>query len=152
MTDRSIAPRIAERSSASAVGETSAGLDLQQISQRLDRLPLSRFHAGVLVLTSASLLFDTVDSGITAFVLAALRTTWHFDVQTLGVVSAIGLSGYLVGSLSSQGKSLLFVLSDSVLLIAFLAVARFGPSTRGRRLEETSLGAVAYQPGSSALI
>jgi MFS transporter, putative metabolite:H+ symporter len=99
LTDRSIAPQIAERSSAYALGETPAGLNLQQISQRLDRLPLSRFHVGVLVLTSASLLFDTVDSGITAFVLATLRTTWHFDVQTLGVVSAIGLSGYLVGSL-----------------------------------------------------
>jgi putative MFS transporter len=75
-------------------------LNLERISRRLDRLPLSRFHAGVLVIASVSLLFDTVDIGITGFVLTILRTIWHFDVRTLGVVSAIGLSGYLVGSFS----------------------------------------------------
>jgi len=45
-----------------------------------------------------SLLFDTLDTAVTGFVLASLRTVWHFDAKTIGVVSAIGLSGYLVGS------------------------------------------------------
>jgi putative MFS transporter len=35
---------------------------------------------------------------VTGFVLASLRTVWHFDAKTIGVVSAVGLSGYLVGS------------------------------------------------------
>ena len=35
---------------------------------------------------------------MTGFVLASLRGTWHFDAKTIGIVSAIGLSGYLVGS------------------------------------------------------
>jgi MFS transporter, putative metabolite:H+ symporter len=73
-------------------------LTLGEISARLDRLPASRFHAKILIVAALSLLFDTLDTAVTGFVLASLRTTWHFDAKTIGVVSAIGLSGYLVGS------------------------------------------------------
>src|ERR1700756_1809804 len=73
-------------------------LTLQGVSDRLDRLPASRFHAKILIVAALSLLFDTLDTAITGFVLASLRSTWHFDAKTIGFVSAIGLSGYLVGS------------------------------------------------------
>jgi MFS transporter, putative metabolite:H+ symporter len=73
-------------------------LTLGEVSDRLDRLPTSWFHAKILIVAALSLLFDTLDTAVTGFVLAALRTTWHFDAKTIGVVSAIGLSGYLVGS------------------------------------------------------
>src|SRR5882724_6650326 len=73
-------------------------LTLGEVSDRLDRLPASRFHAKILIVAALSLLFDTLDTAVTGFVLASLRTVWHFDAKTIGVVSAIGLSGYLVGS------------------------------------------------------
>ena len=73
-------------------------LTLGEISDRLDRLPPSRFHAKILIVAALSLLFDTLDTAVTGFVLASLRTTWHFDAKTIGTVSAVGLSGYLVGS------------------------------------------------------
>lgn len=73
-------------------------LTLGEISDRLDRLPPSRFHARVLIVAALSLLFDTLDTAVTGFILASLRTAWHFDASTIGIVSAIGLSGYLVGS------------------------------------------------------
>jgi MFS transporter, putative metabolite:H+ symporter len=73
-------------------------LTLGEVSDRLDRLPTSWFHAKILIVAALSLLFDTLDTAVTGFVLAALRTSWHFDAKTIGVVSAIGLSGYLVGS------------------------------------------------------
>jgi len=73
-------------------------LTLGEVSDRLDRLPTSRFHAKILIVAALSLLFDTLDTAVTGFVLASLRTTCHFDAKTIGVVSAIGLSGYLVGS------------------------------------------------------
>ena len=73
-------------------------LTLGEASDRLDRLPASRFHAKILIVAALSLLFDTLDTAVTGFVLASLRTVWHFDAKTIGVVSAIGLSGYLVGS------------------------------------------------------
>ena len=73
-------------------------LTLGDVSDRLDRLPASRFHARILIVAALSLLFDTLDTAVTGFVLASLRTVWHFDAKTIGVVSAIGLSGYLAGS------------------------------------------------------
>ena len=73
-------------------------LTLGEASDRLDRLPVSRFHAKILIVAALSLLFDTLDTAVTGFVLASLRSVWHFDAKTIGVVSAIGLSGYLVGS------------------------------------------------------
>ncbi|MEP6574540.1 MAG: MFS transporter [Gemmatimonadota bacterium] len=76
-------------------------LSAEQVSDRLDRLPTSRFHAQILVIAAVSLLFDTLDSVLTGFVLATLRTTWGFGVGTIGWISALGMSGYLVGSLCS---------------------------------------------------
>src|SRR5579864_4547255 len=73
-------------------------LTLQEVSDRLDRLPTSRFHAKILIVAVLSLLFDTLDTAVTGFILASLRTTWHFDANTIGIVSAVGLSGYLVGA------------------------------------------------------
>jgi putative MFS transporter len=67
----------------------------------------------------------------------------------MGIASAWGRAGAVTLLLifgtffSAHGKSFLFTISDSVLLIAFAFVACLGPSTRGRRLEETSLGRVA---------
>jgi MFS transporter, putative metabolite:H+ symporter len=76
----------------------TAELTLGEVSDRLDRLPASRFHAKILIVAALSLLFDTLDTAVTGFVLASLRSVWHFDAKTIGVVSAIGLSGYLLGS------------------------------------------------------
>jgi putative MFS transporter len=73
-------------------------LKFREACDRLDRLPVSWFHAKILIVAALSLLFDTLDTAVTGFVLASLRTIWHFDVKTIGIVSAIGLSGYLVGS------------------------------------------------------
>ena len=73
-------------------------LTFREASDRLDRLPASGFHAKILIVAALSLLFDTLDTAVTGFVLASLRSVWHFDAKTIGVVSAIGLSGYLVGS------------------------------------------------------
>lgn len=69
------------------------------LAARLDRLPVSRFHIVVLIVAALSLFFDTLDTVITGFVLATLRTEWNFDAAVLGQLSAIGLAGYLVGSL-----------------------------------------------------
>ena len=65
---------------------------------RLDRLPVSRFHFVVLVVAAMSLFFDTLDTVVTGFAFAAFREPWHLGGMALGVTSAIGLGGYLVGS------------------------------------------------------
>jgi MFS transporter, putative metabolite:H+ symporter len=93
-------------------------LTLEEVSDRLDRLPGSRFHAKILVIAALSLFFDTLDHVIFGFVLASLRTIWKFDVRTVGLISAIGMFGYLVGSFScgfiadriGRKKTILFTL------------------------------------------
>ncbi len=103
-------------------------LTLEQVSARLDRLPPSRYHVKILVVAALSLLFDTLDATVTSFVLATLRSIWHFDVKTIGLISAIGLSGYLVGSFScgfiadriGRRKTILFTL----IFYSFFSAAR----------------------------
>ncbi len=85
---------VAQQSSSKAATLTQAAL-----AARLDRLPVSRFHIVVLIVAALSLFFDTLDTVVTGFVLATLRTEWSFDAAVLGQLSAIGLGGYLVGSL-----------------------------------------------------
>ena len=93
-------------------------LTIADVSDRLDRLPVTRFHAKILIVAALSLLFDTLDTAVTGFVLASLRLTWKFDAQTIGVISALGLSGYLVGSFAcgfvadhlGRKKTILFTL------------------------------------------
>ena len=72
---------------------------LRDITDRLDRMPASRFHVGLLLITGLSLYFDSLDIGLTAFVFAALRTAWGISPQAIGIVAAIGLAGFAVGSL-----------------------------------------------------
>lgn len=70
----------------------------QGLVARLDRLPPSRFHVVVLVVAALSLLFDTLDTVVTGFAFAAFRGEWGLGGMALGITSAIGLAGYLVGS------------------------------------------------------
>lgn len=70
----------------------------ESLVARLDRLPASRFHVVVLVVAALSLFFDTLDTVVTGFAFAAFREEWGLGGFALGVTSAIGLGGYLVGS------------------------------------------------------
>jgi MFS family permease len=73
-------------------------MTLAGIVARLDRLPVSRFHFVLLVVGAASLFFDTLDGLVMTFVLSNLRTVWTIDVAIIGMVSATGFAGYLVGA------------------------------------------------------
>src|SRR5215470_15970944 len=77
-------------------------LTLGELSDRLDRLPASWFHAKILIVAALSLLFDTLDTAVTGFVLASLRTTWHFDAKTIGVFAFLNFfTWFFVGAESS---------------------------------------------------
>jgi putative MFS transporter len=94
--------------------------------------------------------------GLTVFFLAIGSTSIYTYTPELyptevratgmGIASAWGRAGAVTLLLTfgflfaSRGKALLFMLSDSALLIAAVAVACFGPPTRGRQLEDTSQG------------
>lgn len=70
------------------------------VGARLDRLPVAGFHVTILVIASLSLLFDTLDTVMTGFVLAVIRPEWGFSVAAIGIISAIGTAGYWLGAIS----------------------------------------------------
>ncbi len=95
-----------------------------------------------------------VFGGLTSFALALGSTAVYtytpelypteVRVTGMGIASAWGRVGAIAALLvfgflfESQGKSLIFVMSDSILIAAAIVVVILGPPTRGRRLEDTS--------------
>ncbi len=75
----------------------NAPLKPAEISDRLDRLPLSSFHYRLLLLSGLGWLFDSMDSGLASFVLARLKTEWHLTPAQVGQIGSAGLLGMFAG-------------------------------------------------------
>ncbi len=54
--------------------------------------------ARILVVSGFGLLFDSMDVGLLAFVLAALAKQWHLNPGIMGVLGSVGFIGMAVGS------------------------------------------------------
>jgi len=95
-----------------------------RISERLDNLPLSRFHWRMVTASGLGWMFDALDSGIVSFVLAVLVKEWGLSPAQVGRVGSIGLVGMfagavLVGALADRyGRKLLFQSSLAVFSVA----------------------------------
>jgi len=72
-----------------------------QISGRLERLPLSRWHTRARVLVGTATFFDSVDALAIAYVLPVLTELWHLSPQRVGFLISVGYAGQLVGALVS---------------------------------------------------
>ena len=75
---------------------TTAG----QISARLERLPLSRWHAKTRVLVGVATFFDGFDQLMIAYALPVLIPHFHLNPTTIAWTIAIGGIGMLVGALA----------------------------------------------------
>ncbi|MCI0412402.1 MFS transporter [bacterium] len=99
------------------------------ISQRLDNLPLSRVHWKIVTVCGLGWLFDAMDAGIIAFVLAVLMKQWKLSADQVGLIASIGLMGMFAGSLMSGvladrvGRKYLF---QATLLIFSIATGLCG--------------------------
>lgn len=71
------------------------------IAERLDSLPLSRVHWRIVITCGLGWLFDAMDTGIIAFVLAVLMKKWSLTHEQVGMVGSIGLLGMFFGALLS---------------------------------------------------
>lgn len=71
---------------------------MASISDRLSNLPLGKFHWRLLVLTMLGWAFDSMDTGIVAFVLAKMIETWKLTSAQIGYIGSIGLVGMAVGA------------------------------------------------------
>ncbi len=71
------------------------------VADRIESLPLGRFHTRLLVASGVGWLFDAMDVGLLAFVLPALAAAWKLPPQTLGGIASVGLFGMAVGAVLS---------------------------------------------------
>lgn len=67
-------------------------------AERLDRLPFTRVHRRVLVLSGLGWALDAMDVGLVSFVMAALATHWQLSPTELGWVASVGFVGMAIGA------------------------------------------------------
>lgn len=78
------------------------------ITERLETLPLSRFHYLLLMTAGLGWMFDSMDTGIISFVLPVLMKTWHLSPEQVGTIGSIGLVGMALGAILSGTVADLF--------------------------------------------
>ncbi len=68
------------------------------ILERLEKLPVGSFHYKLLALTGLGWLFDSMDTGLIAFVLPVLAKEWSLSPAQMGWIGSIGLIGMALGA------------------------------------------------------
>lgn len=71
------------------------------VSERLERLPFSRFHFKLLIIGGLGLAFEALDAGIIAFILPSLREQWGLTGLQAGWIASSTYVGFLIGALLS---------------------------------------------------
>ncbi len=69
-----------------------------ELIQRLERIPVGRFHYELLIITGLGWMFDAMDTGIIAFVLPTLAKAWSLTTQEMGLIGSMGLVGMAIGA------------------------------------------------------
>jgi MFS transporter, putative metabolite:H+ symporter len=70
-----------------------------ELSARLERLPLSRWHWRMLGILGLAWCFDGFDSTIIGAIAAALQKQWQIDPRTMGFLISSNLAGAVIGAL-----------------------------------------------------
>jgi putative MFS transporter len=71
------------------------------VLERLEALPLGRFHYKLLLVTGLGWLFDSMDTGLIAFILPVLAKEWGLSPGQMGLIGSIGLIGMALGAVVS---------------------------------------------------
>ncbi|MGE1061300.1 MFS transporter [Megasphaera paucivorans] len=69
------------------------------ILERLEALPTGRFHYKLLLVTGLGWLFDSMDTGLIAFILPVLAKEWQLSTGQMGMIGSIGLIGMALGAI-----------------------------------------------------
>ncbi len=68
------------------------------IANRLDRLPISKFHMGVVVALCLAYFFELGDLNTFAYVAPALEKQWHLSVGIIGFITSASFLGMFLGA------------------------------------------------------
>lgn len=69
------------------------------ILQRLEALPVGSFQYKLLFVTGLGWLFDSMDTGLIAFILPVLSKEWALTTGQMGLIGSIGLIGMALGAI-----------------------------------------------------
>ena len=69
------------------------------ILQRLEALPVGSFQYKLLFVTGLGWLFDSMDTGLIAFILPVLAKEWALTTGQMGLIGSIGLIGMALGAI-----------------------------------------------------
>ena len=69
------------------------------MAQRLDNLPLSKWHFGLMILCSLSIFFDAFDSTIISVAMPKLMAEWGITKVQAGFLTSASFAGMLAGAL-----------------------------------------------------
>lgn len=70
-----------------------------KISERLEQMPVSKFHYLLLITAGLGWMFDSMDTGIVSFVLPVLMKDWHLSTEQVGNIGSVGLLGMAIGAI-----------------------------------------------------
>ncbi len=102
---------------------------MESLTYRLDKVPLSRFHRKLVMVSGAGWMFDSMDVGLIAFVVATLARDWTLRPDQVAWLISLGLLGMLVGAAAAgtladrYGRKTMF---QATLLIFSLATGLCG--------------------------
>ena len=91
---------------------------------RLEALPVGRFHYKLLLVTGLGWLFDSMDTGLIAFILPVLAKEWGLAPGQMGLIGSIGLIGMALGAVVSgtaadrMGRKKVFTITVLIYSIA----------------------------------
>lgn len=71
------------------------------VLERLEALPVGSFHYKLLLVTGLGWLFDSMDTGLIAFILPVLAKEWQLAPGQMGLIGSIGLIGMALGAVVS---------------------------------------------------
>ena len=71
------------------------------VLERLEALPVGRFHYKLLLVTGLGWLFDSMDTGLIAFILPVLAKEWGLAPGQMGLIGSLGLIGMALGAVIS---------------------------------------------------
>lgn len=71
------------------------------LTERLETLPVSKFHYLLLISAGLGWMFDSMDTGIISFVLPVLMKAWSLSPEQVGTIGSIGLVGMAIGAILS---------------------------------------------------
>lgn len=71
---------------------------MSQIAYRIDQLPQTPLFKKILLITGIGWMFDAMDQGMVAGVMAAITADWSLETDQLALLSSVGMLGMALGA------------------------------------------------------